>query len=352
MLPTPGLLLTGAVAVLSLTFTGCAAGLGGDLLRQTGGSAALFGQFQAFDGRTGRAMTFEQLAAQAEIADVVLFGEEHSDVVCNALEAQLLATLARQRRPVTLAMEFFEADTQAALDAYLYGRINETEFRKQTRQKRAYLLAHRPLIEYCREASIPVIAANAPWRLTRALRKSGKPYDEFLAELEPADRAWLPRASELLKGPYYDRFVRAMAEHEMPTSAPSSQPTSRPESQPSSQPDHEEQVLRAYRSQSLWDDSMAEAMSNHRSRFPDRRVMLVVGGFHVASEGGTWTKLRRRRPQDAVLTIIFRGTSKTPPTFDEADRGAGEIVIYGIQPPENSPPEKALTTSAPATQPA
>ncbi len=349
-----------AAAVSLLALSGCAAGRDLGLLRQTGGNAALFGQFQAFDGRTGRRFTFEELASRAGRVDVVLFGEEHSDVVCNAIEAQLLAALAQQRRRVTLAMEFFEADTQAALDAYLNGRIDEIEFRKLTRQKRAYLTAHRPMIEYCRKASIPVIAANAPWRLTRALRLSGKPYDQFLAGLDPADRAWLPRTSDLLSGPYHDRFVEAMAEHEMPVLMPSSQPSSRPSSQPSSapavsqpssQPDRSEQLLRAYRAQSLWDDTMAEAIALHRGRFPERRVMLIVGAFHVASEGGMWTKLRQCRPEDAVLTMVYRGTSKTPLAFDDADRGAGDVVIYGVKPPEETNSDKPGPTSAPTTMP-
>jgi hypothetical protein len=274
----------------------------------------------------------------------LLFGEEHSDPVCNALEAQLLAALANERRPLSLAMEFFETDTQAALDAYLAGRIGETEFRTQTRLKRDYFTAHRPLIEYCRAASIPVIAANAPRRLIRALRESGKPYDEFRAELDPGDRAWLPETSELLEGPYYDRFVEAMSEHAMPTSGPASQPTA--------QPDPDEQLLRGYRSQSLWDDTMAESVARHRCRYPDHRVLLIVGVFHVENEGGTMIKVKRRRPCDRVLTMAYRSTTDTALGFDEEDRGAGDVVIYGVKQPEPPEPAKPTTTSAPTSAPA
>ncbi|HKQ48270.1 MAG TPA: ChaN family lipoprotein [Phycisphaerae bacterium] len=347
--------LAGIFAIF-LSLAGCTAGDRVNLLHRTGGSAALFEQFQAFDGRTGAAISFQDVVSRADRADVLLFGEEHSDIVCNALEAQLLSALSRQRRPITLAMEFFETDTQAALDAYLFGRISETEFREQTRQKRGYATTHRPLIEYCRAASIPVIAANTPRRLIRALRESGRPYDEFRADLDPADRSWLPRTSDLLDGPYYDRFVKAMADHAMPTSAPSSQPTSATSapaaSQPTTQPDREEQLLRAYRTQSLWDDTMAEWMAAHRRNYPERRVLLVVGAFHVAGGGGTAIKLHRRRPTDQALTIVYRGTSKTPLAFDEADRGAGDIVIYGVKPEDPPEPAKPPTTSAPTSAPA
>ncbi|MEK6644826.1 MAG: ChaN family lipoprotein [Planctomycetota bacterium] len=324
---------------------------------QTGGNAALFGQFRAFDGQTGQGVSFADMVAQAGNADVVLFGEEHSDVVCNALEAQLLTAMAERGRPVSLAMEFFENDTQGPLDAYLAGRIEESDYRKLTRQKKAYLLSHRPLIEFCRAACVPVIAANAPTRLTRALRLSGKTFEEFCATTQPSDRAMLPARSEMLEGAYFDRFKEAMSGHETPTSQPASQPASAP-SDPTtttapttSGPSQEEKLLRSYRSQSMWDDAMSEAVAIHRGRFPDRRVMLVIGGFHVQSNGGTQVKFRQRRPNDRVMTIVYRGVEKTPLRFDESDRGAGDVIIYGVKPPDEDA-KPATPTSQPTTAPA
>ncbi len=411
--------LPAALMVMAAS-TGCSNVAPTRIIHVTGGSAALFNQFRAYDGETGRLLSFTDVVERAGRADVVLFGEEHSNQVCNALEAQLLValnerrrgSLADRRRPVTLAMEFFESDTQPALDAYLEGRMDEPEFRTLARQKRAYLTAHRPLIEYCRHAGIPVIAANAPARLIKAYRTSGLDYDEFRASVEPADRAWLPRTSDMLEGAYYERFVEAMSHHPAPTSAPASQPVSSPAtqpasppgpnatsspatasdsdqnplhnegashaaepatpasgsegdapfaapaeaaatqpashsshnahshahgpptSQPSTQPGAEERMLRSYRIQLLWDDAMSESISNHRARYPDRRIMLVVGVFHIERDGGTKAKLRQRRPDDTVCTIVFRGISDTSLQFDESDRGAGDVVIYGITPPQ------------------
>lgn len=330
------------IAAWLAAVSGCAGTPRAELVRQTGGSAFLVGQIAAFDGRTGRAMSFAEVAARAGQADVVLFGEEHYDVVCNALEAQLLAALAGQRRPVALAMEFFEVDTQGPLDAYLAGRLDEDEFRKQARQQKKYITSHRPLIELCRGSSIPVLAANAPTRLTRALGRSEKTFVEFRATTQPADRSLLPRESELLEGAYRTRFEEAMADHAMPTSQPTGAPSSQAASQPAAHAtsqaapkvDRAGQMLRAYRSQSLWDDAMAESIAEYRGRNADRRVMLVVGVFHVASEGGTQVKLRRRRPDDRVVTIVYRGVSKLPALLDPKDRFAGDVVIYGMRPDE------------------
>lgn len=334
---------------------------------QTGGNAALFGQFRAFDGHTGKPVSFNSVVMQAQDADVILFGEQHSDVICNALEAQLLAAMHERGRPVSLAMEFFENDTQGPLDAYLAGRVDEADYRKLARQRKPYLLAHRPLIEYCRAMCIPVIAANAPTRLTRALRLSGKSFDEFCATTQPADRAMLPARSDMLEGEYFERFKEAMSGHEMPTSQPTSQPTTAPaadgetttapaDSTPttapaSNEPSKEEKLLRSYRAQSMWDDAMSEAVAIHRARHPDRRVMLVVGCFHVEKNGGTQVKFRQRRPNDRVLTIVYRGVPTPPLRFDEDDRNAGDVILYGISPPEDDPKASMPTTSQPTSAP-
>ena len=346
----PAILVLMTVACPSV-LSGCATHRSVDLNRQTGGNAALFSQFRAYDAHTRRHMTFADLVERTSAADVVLFGEEHSDVVCNALEAQLLAALAQRQRPMTLAMEFFEIDTQAALDAYLAGRLAEDEFRKLTRQKRAYPLAHRPLIEYCRSASIPVIAANAPSRLVRAFRLSGKPYDEFCRGLEPGDRALLPPTSKLLTGRYYDQFVEAMADHITVAPASTQPTTSSPASAPSTQPDRTERLLRSYRAQSLWDDSMADSVVSHRGRFPTRRVMLIVGGFHVSGQGGAKVKLSRRRPHDKIMTIVYRGVSNASLPFDNADRGIADVMIYGLKPPDESTLPNPVPTSTSAQAP-
>lgn len=382
-----GLTLT---VLFSFELFGCAGMGSGDLMRASGGSAFLTEQFRAFDARTGRPVSFGTIVDLARSADVVLFGEEHSNVVCNALEAQLLAAMHGGGPPVALAMEFFERDTQAALDSYLEKRISEDAFREMTRQKRNYAVSHRPMIEYCRGASIPVIAANAPWRLMRAFGKSGLPFAEYRATVEPADQAWLPRECVLLEGAYRERFEAVMSHHgedvaatTQPSTSPveaasdaaesgstdsqveiDSQTSSEVKSEPaeeganpsspvSSQPAHghshghkppastqpaeeepsaSDMMQKAYGSQSLWDDSMAEAVADYRGRYAERRVMLVVGVFHVEHEGGLQVKLRQRRPNDTILTIVFRGAQKLA-EFDEEDSGAGDIVIYGMTPP-------------------
>jgi uncharacterized iron-regulated protein len=363
-----------SLAALLAGLTSCSPAARIDLHRQTGGNAALFHQFQAYDGDTGRPLSFTQLADRCRDADVIFFGEQHSDAVCNQLEAQVLYALLADDRPPALAMEFFEADTQAALDAYLLGRLDEATFRDETRQNRAYVLAHRPLIELCRSGRVPVLAANAPRRLVRDYRRSDLPYEDFRAGLDADERRWLPPENAYLEGPYRDRFFDLMggmshgdndaseAEDEAepaPGGMPpaTTQPTTMPaDAMPASampadaMPDMSAMTEGFYRAQLLWDETMARSIADYRARYLRRRVMLIVGVFHVADTGGTVAKYRRLRPDDRVITVTYAGTSDGRLAFDPEDRGAGDVIVYGINPPPRPTPE--TPTEMPPTMPA
>jgi hypothetical protein len=232
-----------------------------------------------------------------------------------------------------------------------------------------------------------VTAANAPRRLVSDYRKSGLTYEEYRAGLDAEQRGWLPVSSEDLEGPYRDRFAEMMTMHggvEQPESQPGSQPVSQPATQPTAEPASQplpqattqpatEPVTRPapempasmpasmptpsswedfFKAQLLWDDAMAESIANLRDRFPHHRVLLIVGSFHVAHEGGTVLKLRERRPHDSLLTIVYRGNPDGQFAFRDEDRGAGDVVIYGLKPPKPEKKAMPMPGKKPETQPA
>lgn len=297
---------------------------------------ALAGQFAAFDRSGGQRVSWKEIVRRAAGSDVIFFGEEHNDVVCNQLEAQLLADVARRRR-LALAMEFFESDTQPRLNQFLASSTDdEAAFRTQTRQGRLYPVSHRPLIELCRAAEIPVLAANAPRRLIREFRKSGLEYTAFRASLPEPDRALLPEQSERIGGRYWDEFIKVMQNHgdDSPASQPASAPT----------PEWLANLEPGYRAQLLWDDSMADSIAKYRAAHSRSAVMLVVGRFHVSHAGGTYAKFTQRRPGDRVFTIVYQGSTALPLAFDPDNKDIADVVIYGVTPA----PEKKPASSAPA----
>ena len=256
--------------------------------------------FVFHDGRDGTESSLDSFLAASRDADLVAFGELHGHPVGAAMELRTLEGMAAGARPVALAMEFFERDVQGALDAYLAGTSTEADFVKATRQGPAYPTTHRPLVEFAKARGLKVIAANSPRRLVTEYRKSDKAYADYLAGLAPADRALLPATTTVATGPYFDRFTRLMGG---------------------------ERGGKLIKAQSLWDDAMADAIATHRAVHPDVRVLLVVGGFHVAGRLGTITQFSARRPNDRVAVLVMSQGEPPALAFDPDDRGEGDVIL-------------------------
>jgi uncharacterized iron-regulated protein len=276
--------------------------------------------FALYEGKDGSPTTLEAFLEASKDADFVAFGELHGHPVGAAMELKVLEGLAAGARPAALAMEFFERDVQAALDDYLAGKTTEAEFLKVARQGPAYPATHRPLIEFAKAHHLAVIAANAPRRLVTDYRKSDKPYADYLAALSATDRGFLPAETTVATGPYLERFTKLMGA------------------------DRGSKLIKA---QSLWDDAMADAIASHRAAHPDSRVMLVVGGFHVAARLGTITKFSARRPGDRVALLSM--TQAEPPAlaFDADERGEGDLILT-VAPFNPPPPPKPAPAKTPA----
>jgi len=275
------------------------------------------------DGTTGIEIGHLFLDGLLARSDVIAFGEYHDDLEGSRFESRIWENLTGPdlagTRPATLAMEFFERDTQADLDLYLAGSLAEDEFVKRTRQGPGYAKAHRALIERAKATKRPVVAANAPRRLVTAYRKQEAPYAEWKASLPEADRAALPRDTQEIDDAYRTRFFDLMGA---------------------------ERGAKIFKAQSLWDDAMAETVADRRAAHPDERVLLIVGGFHVQGRLGTVKKLALRRPSDRIGLILMAYGEGPGLTLPADVRGQADLVLL-VQ----KPPEPARTSSKAASPP-
>ena len=289
------------LALAAVLGAGCSAPRGGGASPPDATARPVDPDAHAFYDAEGHPASFEAFVAGLAEVDFVAFGEFHDHPVASRYELALLEAMAAQPRPVALAMEFFETDMQADLDRYLAGEIDEATFRERTRRNDRYDASHRPLIEFCRRNGIPVLAANAPRRLVRAYRKSGaESYQAFLASLPPEDRALLPP----MAGPRDEAFEARFMEFMGPERGPA-----------------------FYPSMALWNDAMADSVARFRTEHPDHRVLLVVGGFHVAGHLGTITQYRARRPDDSVRVLLMVAGEGGDLRFSEDDRGEGDLLL-------------------------
>ncbi len=234
-------------------------------------------------GPTGQPLSLARAARQMDSADVIMVDELHGHPGIHRFQAELLARLLSQPRPLALAMEQFSRDHQATLNAYLAGKLGEDAFIEQSHAWPGYRSDYRPLVELARQAHIPVLAANAPRHLVRCIARKGPAY---LDQLPAEQRAWVAERLTLSDDAYKRRFMATRHHGQAPTEF-------------------------QFAAQTSWDDTMAESIDRYLQSHPGHRVLLTVGRFHIGDGLGTARRLQQRTPGLKVVLIY-------PVTVNEA----------------------------------
>ncbi len=263
---------------------------------------------RVFDCTAGADTTLSAMFDEVAKKDVVFLGETHVDDVTHQVEQRVLQELLRRRQGrVVLSMEMFERDVQGAVDDYLAGRIDEATFRERARPWDNYDEAFRPLIEIAKAAKIPVVAANFPSPLRRVFAMGGGA--EALAKLKPEQRALIPAEIFPASDAYWERVDRAVRGHMGGGGGGTAEE-------------------RLYDTQNLWDNSMGDAVAQALVQHPDRLVLHIAGGFHVAWHDGTVAQFVRRAPGRSCAVVSVLGASELHLARPERDRAQADWLVY------------------------
>lgn len=252
------------------------------------------------------------LVARARDAEIVVIGEEHDDLNTHALQRALYEAVLEADGTTAISLEMFERDEQAAVDAWLEGELDTETLVADTNSMNwggagAWYRYYQPVIDLARAAGTPVIAANAPRRYVRRARIEG--YDP-LRSLPADERAWFDLPDELDRGPYFERFAETMR-------------TLRKDDELD-----DDAVDAVFRSQQVWDATMAASVVEAVDRADIDRVVLLIGRFHSDLEGGTIVEIRKRRPDSDILVVSCVRTSKPGRELDPEDLDRGDVVVY------------------------
>lgn len=267
-----------------------------------------------FRGDTGLPVTWNELLVAANWADVIIIGEQHDDAVGHAVQLAVIQDVLTTRARSAVSMEMLERDEQAVLDDYLEGIIDAATLAKLTFSESwagegSWIDWYQPMIDAAKNVGAPVIAANAPRRYVRLARTAG--YDRMRAL--PSDRRRLfdlPRRQP--DDLYRQRFFDLMSGDGAHGSA--------------------EQSAAAFRSQQVWDATMAASIVHTRKQGAPA-VVHVVGQFHSDFNGGLVQQIRARSPGARILVISMQREDAT--SLREEDRGRADVVLYtGPRPPE------------------
>ncbi|MCA9311971.1 MAG: ChaN family lipoprotein [Phycisphaerales bacterium] len=312
------------VALASIvTLPGCAGSSSGPHHEATPRSLPHPATLSLFASHTGDRAAWVSIVDDASRADVVIIGEQHGHRVGLHAASVLFDDIIARAPQAALSMEFFERDQQNALDDYLTGVTSEEQFRKAAgRTHGNYPEGHRAMVEAAKAAGVPVYGSNAPRRYVSLARMEG--FERF-DTLTPGQQAMISLPPSLTEGRYRDTFFELMGDMGGHGGGDEDDAALTAEEREAKEAENRAMVEGFYRSQNVWDATMAASIAEaaHAGRHP---VVHVVGQFHSDFDGGLVQRVRSLLPGARIVTFSVQSVSSEE--LREEDEGRADYVLY------------------------
>ena len=122
----------------------------------------------------GKKVKYGKMLSALEQADMIFFGELHTDPIAHWLQFELTKELfAAKTEALVLGAEMFEADNQLILNEYLADFYAASKFEAEMRLWNNYETDYKPVVEFAKIHRIPFIATNIPRRYASMVHKGG-----------------------------------------------------------------------------------------------------------------------------------------------------------------------------------
>ena len=241
----------------------------------------------------GKTLTFGEMVESALESRVVFVGERHDRYDHHLNQLALLRALHQRYPDLSIGVEWFQQPFQAELDAYLAGRLNDTQLlsRSQYLDRWGYdFRMMRPIFEFAREHRIPLVALNADVEITRQVGSQG------LDSLSAEQRAQLP---EIITPPPDEEreALKEIFSHHPNVSA--------------------ENFDNFVTVQRIWDLTMAEAIVEHLKDYPQRKMVVFAGDGHVSRGRAIPQAVAHLQPE--WNTTVVQSWIETPDDYSGAD---------------------------------
>ncbi|MGE4317546.1 MAG: ChaN family lipoprotein [Deferribacterales bacterium] len=240
--------------------------------------------------KVDRSLSLEDIVNGTKNSGVYYIGESHTSFAHHLNQLELVKQLVSAGKDVAIGLEMIQKPFQKYLDSYIKGDITEKEMLKKTEyydRWRFDFRMYRPVFAYARENRIPLIALNAPAELTKKVSAGG------IRSLTDAEVKELPEI-RYTAGRYKDFLKGVFERHE------------------------KDNFENFYESQLLWDETMADSTGRYMKEHPEKTMVIMAGGGHIAYKEAIPERLFRRN-----------GVSYTAIVQDEEPTGGvADYVLY------------------------
>lgn len=233
------------------------------------------------EATTGKKLKLHELISKLSTKRVIYVAERHDNALDHAAQYSILRELFRTDRSLSIGLEMFQEPFQEALDEWTDGLLDESALRRATEYDSRWghdFSFYRPVVEFARSWSIPLIALNASQEVTRKVAQGG------LAALSPEE------GEGLVDLDLNDSEHRALFEDNFDVEAHGG-----PES-----------AHRFYQAQVVWDETMAaNVAATLQDPESSNRMLVLAGRVHIARGLGIPKRAARRgaKPYVTVMPV-------------------------------------------------
>ncbi|MBW2466623.1 MAG: ChaN family lipoprotein, partial [Deltaproteobacteria bacterium] len=213
--------------------------------------------------------------------------------------------LYRHDKDLAIGMEMFTRETQPVIDSYLAGELDEKTFLKESHYFNIWRFDYRfyrDIINFAKHNKLQIVALNLEKDIVSQVFKEGGPNS-----LPEEDLSILPENRKLDIPGYNQRIKTAFMMH-----------------RGQNQKGDFSGFLQA---QALWDETMAETISEYLQVHPGSRMAVIAGRGHVDKENAIPPRVARRLPVSQAVVVNSIGSAETE---------SADYVFFS--PPANLPP--------------
>lgn len=124
--------------------------------------------------KKGQKTDYKKMLKDLQKADIVFFGEMHTDPISHWMQYEITADLYTDKKDkLVLGAEMFEADNQLPIDEYLAGLYSAKKFEAEVKLWGNYKTDYKPVLDFAKEKGLKYIATNIPRRYASVVHKKG-----------------------------------------------------------------------------------------------------------------------------------------------------------------------------------
>jgi len=238
--------------------------------------------------------TIDDIIPKLTVSRIIYVGETHDQFAHHMNQLKVIKKIHDAGYKLAVGMEMFQKPYQQVVDDYLAGRIDEFTFLKKTeyfsRWRYDYNL-YKPIIDYLKQQSIPLVALNIQGDLTRKVAREG------MYNLTDTQKKELPFDMDFSNETYRKNLNQVFVVHE------------------------KQEDLQDFnyflQAQMVWDEGMAESAHRFLENHPEHKMVILAGNGHVRHKYGIPDRLYRRNHEP--FTVIVQD--------EEIEDGVADYVL-------------------------